>query len=129
MEEPQLQQAKAGSLKTVSWVCRQHAPRLVPGLGTPPGADINPTSRSPASQHQGLTGDSKDVGSSVLPPAAAKAGLVQEPDAEDPWHTACAKGALQCTSAACPAPPVRLRHAPAASVPRHEKGYCSPAFP
>lgn len=84
MEEPQLQQAKAGILKAVSSVRRQRAPSLVRGLGTLPGANINTTSCSPASQHQGLTGDSKDVCSLVLPPVAAKAGLVLELDAQDP---------------------------------------------
>lgn len=84
MEEPQLQHLKAGILKAVSWVRRQHGPSLDHGLGTPLGADINPTSHSLASQHQGLTGDSKDVCSLVLPPMAAKAGLVQELSSQDP---------------------------------------------
>lgn len=87
-KDSQLQHAKAGGLKAVSWVRRQHAPSLAHGIGTPPGADINPTSRSPASQHQGLTGDSKDVCSLILYPMAGKAGLVQELCAQDLWHTA-----------------------------------------
>lgn len=50
------------------------------------------TSNQPhAAQHHstsGLTDDSKDVCSLVLPPMAAKAGLVQELNAQDPWYTA-----------------------------------------
>lgn len=86
VEEPQLQQGKAGSLKAGSWVHRQHGPSLVHGLGTPSGSDFNPTLHSPASHHQSFAGDSRDMCSSVLLPAAAKAGLVQELGAQDLWH-------------------------------------------
>lgn len=49
MQKPQAQQVKAGSLKVVSWVCKQHTPSLVRGLGALPGPGINPASLSPAS--------------------------------------------------------------------------------
>jgi len=93
MQDPQLQQTKAGTLKAVCWVHRQHAPSLVRGHGTLPGAGINPASRSPASPHKSLTGDSRDACSPALPPTAAQAGLPQDLDAQDPWCPApCRRG-------------------------------------